>query len=363
MTLALGFRRAHPSKKTGVVHLVSVNPSQIFGLHSGSWTVQSAMSKPVTTPPCAATSPLQFGGRDWICMGKNIWVEIRRDNVAIIAAGVAFFTMLAIFPLITVCLSIFGYIADPHQLQTQLELISSLMPPEAWAILDTQIMAVAGAPNGQLGLRIAIGLLIALWSAGSGIRAIMQAMNIAYDEVEARGPAKFYALASTLTLSIMIFLWIALAVIIGVPAVLALLKLDGLVAIVTQYLPWILLVLLFAFAVAILYLFGPSRRPAKIKWVMPGVLFATLSWLSISAAFSRFVAAFGSYNKTYGSISAVIILLVWFWLTALVIIVGAEINAEMERHTTVDTTRGPDREIGSRGAAVADFGHLGQGVI
>lgn len=283
--------------------------------------------------------------------------------MVIISAGVAFFTMLAIFPLISVCLSIFGYIADPQQLQSQLEIISNLMPPDAWAILDVQIMAVVSAPNGQLGIRIAIGLLIALWSAGSGIRAIMQAMNLAYDEVEARGPAKFYALASTLTLSIMIFLWIALAVIIGVPAVLALMKLDGLVAIATRYLPWILLITLFGFAVAILYLYGPSRRPAKIRWVMPGVLFATLSWLTISASFSRFVAAFGSYNKTYGSISAVIVLLVWFWLTALMVIIGAEINAEMERHTTVDTTRGPDRDIGERGAAVADYGHVGQGVL
>lgn len=312
---------------------------------------------------CTAKHPLEFSRSDYFRMLRNLLTEMKRDNVAIIAAGVAFFTMLAIFPLITVCLSIFGFVADPVQLQTELETISSVLPSDAWAILNSQIMSVASAPNASLGLGIAVGLLIALWSAGAGIRAIIQAMNIAYDELESRGAAKLHALAGTLTLSITVFLWISLAVIIGIPSILSLLKLEGLVALVTKYLPWIILIVLFGFATAILYKYGPSRRPAKLRWVMPGVIFATLSWLVISAGFSRFVSAFGTYNKTYGSLSAVIILLVWFWLTALVIIVGAEINAEMERHTTVDTTRGPDREVGQRGAAVADYGHIGQGVL
>ncbi len=263
--------------------------------------------------------------------------------------------MLAIFPLITACLSIYGYVADPIRVQKQLESVSSLLPDQAWDILNSQIMAVASAPNSQLGLGIAAGLLIALWSAGAGIRAIMQAMNIAYDEKEKRSLAAFYALAGVFTLSITVFLWVALAVIVGVPAILAFLKLEGIAALVTQFMPWILLISLFGFAVNMLYLYGPSRRPAKLRWVLPGCLFATLSWICISAGFSRFVATFGTYNKTYGSLSAVIILLVWFWLTAFVIIVGAEINAAMERRTHVDTTRGPDRPNGKRGAAVSDY--------
>jgi membrane protein len=144
-------------------------------------------------------------------------------------------------------------------------------------------------------------------------------------------------------------------VIIGVPAALTLLNLEGMSWAVTRYLPWILLVSLFSFAVAILYRVGPSRRPAKKRWVIPGVMFATLSWLLISSGFSRFVQEFGSYNKTYGGLSAVIVLLIWFWLTAFVVIVGAELNAELERHTTVDTTRGPPKPIGERGAAMADY--------
>ena len=239
--------------------------------------------------------------------------------------------------------------------ENQLETVSGLLPPQAWEILNSQIMAVANAPNSQLGLGIAAGLLIALWSAGAGIRAIMRSMNIAYDEKEKRSIAAFYALAGTFTLSVTVFLWIALAVIVGVPAILAFFKLGGVAAFITQYMPWALLISLFGFAVTILYLYGPSRRPAKLRWIFPGCIFATLSWIVISAGFSRFVSTFGTYNKTYGSLSAVIILLVWFWLTALVIIVGAEINAAMERRTSIDTTRGPDRPAGERGAVVADF--------
>jgi len=235
--------------------------------------------------------------------------------------------------------------------------VNSVLPQEAWEVLNRQITSVIMAPNAGLGLGIAIGFLIALWSAGSGIRAIMRAMNIAYGETETRNPAMFYALAASMTLSMIIFVWVALAVIIGVPALLHILKLDDAISVFSRILPWLLLISMFGFAAGILYRFGPSRRPAKKRWVFPGIVFTTLMWLTISFSFSKFVAAFGNYNAIYGSLSAVIILLIWFWLTAYTVIVGAELNAEMERHTTVDTTRGPDRPLGERGAAMADWKH------
>jgi membrane protein len=305
--------------------------------------------------PCCARSPLQFSLRDWGVIIKNTWREIHADHVAIIAAGVAFFTLLAIFPLITACLSLYGLFADPGQVQNLLPSVNSVLPQEAWAILNAQISAVITAPNANLGLGIAIGLLIALWSAGSGIRAMMRAMNIAYGERETRNLATFYALASSMTLAVMIFVWASLAVIIGVPAFLAVMKLEGLTVGFSRTLPWLILISIFAFSSGILYRFGPSRRPAKKRWVFPGMVFTTLAWLGLSFGFSKFVAAFGNYNAIYGGLSAVIILLIWFWLTAYTVIVGAELNAEMERHTTVDTTRGPDRPLGQRGAAMADF--------
>ncbi len=301
-----------------------------------------------------ARTPLQFSIKDWRAIIIAVWREIGHDNVTIIAAGVAFFTMLAIFPLITAGLSLYGYIADPADVPATLSGISDLLPPQAWAILNNQIIAVANTPVANLGFRIALGLGAALWSSGAGIRAMMRAMNIAYGERETRGLAVFYALAGSMTLSIIIFLWLSLIIIIGVPAILALLNLDAQLTFATRRLPWIILISLFGFATALLYRIGPSRRAAKMRWILPGSIFATTMWLLISSSFSKFVAQFANYNATYGSLSAVIILLIWFWLTAFVVIVGAVINAEMERHTRVDTTRGPDRPMGARGAAVAD---------
>ncbi len=313
------------------------------------------MASRAKSNPCCVTSPLKFSARDWRDIGKNVWRETGRDNVAIIAAGVAFFTMLAIFPLITACLSIYGIFADPAVVETQLGSISSLLPPPAWAILDAQVTAVVNAPSRGLGWGIIIGLTIALLSAGSGIRAMMRAMNIAYGEDEKRNVALFYLLTTALTISVTFFMWASLGVIIGVPALLNFVHLEGIGRALARYMPWLLLVMLFAISTTTLYRIGPSRRPAKFRWIFPGVLFATISWMLVSTGFSHFVSEFNTYNKTYGGLSAAIILLVWFWLTALVVIIGAEINAELERHTSADTTRGDDRPIGERGAAMVDY--------
>ena len=306
---------------------------------------------------CEADAPWRFSLRDWLRVLKQTTVEIEKDNVGVIAAGVAFFSMLAVFPLITACLSIFGYFADASAVEQQLGAVSGLLPKEAWEILDAQIKAVVSAPNTGLGIGIIFGLALALYSAGSGIRAMMRAMNVAYGEREKRGFVQFYALAIGLTVSVTLFMFGALAVIVGVPALLSFIRLDGAAQWLARFMPWIILISIFAFAVTTLYRIGPSRRPAKFRWIMPGVIFATLAWMSMSFLFSLFVAEFSTYNKTYGSLSAVIILLVWFWLTAFVVIVGAELNAELERHTCVDTTRGPKRPIGARGAAMADYRH------
>ena len=306
---------------------------------------------------CQADAPWRFSFKDWLRVIKLTGGEIEHDNVAVIAAGVAFFSLLAVFPLITACLSIFGYFADPIAVEQQLSAVSSVLPREAWEILDTQIKAVTNAPNKGLGLGILFGLSLALYSAGSGIRAMMRAMNVAYGEREKRKRIHFYALAVSMTVSVTVFMFVALAVIVGVPALLNLIRLDDAASRLAGYLPWIILICVFAFATAALYRIGPSRRQAKFRLIMPGVIFSTLAWVGMSYLFSAFVAEFGNYNKTYGSLSAVIILLIWFWLTAFVVIVGAELNAELERHTCVDTTRVPAQPIGSRGAAMADYHH------
>jgi len=281
--------------------------------------------------------------------------EIGQDNITIVSAGVAFFSMLAIFPMITAGLSIYGFFADPIIAQEQLLTITELLPRDVWVLINDQVQAVTGSKNKAIGFKIFLGILAALWAAGAGIRAMMRGLNIAYGEVDDRPLIMRWVLAFIFTPGAILMMLISLIVIIGVPSVLMVLKLEGITANLTKLLPWSLLIFAFGFACAVLYRYGPNRRPAKIRWVIPGVIFATLAWLLISIGFSKFVAAFGTYNKTYGSLGAVIVLLVWLWLTNWVIIFGAEINGEMERHNTLDTTRGPDRPVGERGAAMADY--------
>jgi len=223
------------------------------------------------------------------------FAEISQDNVSIVSAGVAFFSMLAIFPMITAGLSIYGLFADPAVAQEQLYAISDILPEDVWVLINDQVQAVTGSANKAIGVKIALGIFAALWASGAGIRAMIGGLNIAYGEVNTRNFLKNAALGIVFTLGAIMMMFISLAVIIGVPSVLMVLKLDGIIASLTRVLPWGLLIFAFGFSCTILYRYAPSRRPAKIRWVMPGVIFAILSWLLISIGFSKFVAAFGTY--------------------------------------------------------------------
>lgn len=300
-------------------------------------------------------SPLSFQPREYGQIAARVFIQINRDNVPVVAAGVAFFALLSIFPLISASLSIYGYFADLSDVQELANFLRPLMPESAWVIISDQIASVVSAPDTELSLRIIVSLLFALYTAGAGIRAILRAMNVAYGEEEKRSILQFYAVAFGMTLGMFAFIYLSLIIIIGIPAALAFLNLDRTASILSGNLPWVALLGMFMFGSGIVYRFGPSRRPARKRWVVPGVLFTTVSWLAISWGFGFFVRNFGQYEVTYGGISAVVILLLWFWLTAMTVIVGAELNAEMERQTLTDTTRGPERPIGKRDARMADF--------
>jgi membrane protein len=304
---------------------------------------------------CHADSPWKYGLSDWWSVLKRTWKEAHHDNVSVIAAGVAFFSLLAVFPLITAALSTFSYFADPGDVNGLTSTFATLLPGEAYAILEGQVNSVLAAPplNASFGIILSLGF--AFISAGAGIRAMMRAMNVAYEEVESRNPFVFFVFGMLMTLGSLIFVWASLFVIIGVSAALALTNIEDTAGFSSRTLPWILLVTIFCFACGVMYRFGPSRRPARKRWVFPGIGFALVSWIAISFGFSKFVVHFGAYNETFGGLASVIILLIWLWLTAMVIIVGAELNSELERQTIVDTTRGPCRPLGERGATMADF--------
>lgn len=291
------------------------------------------------------------GWGDILVRVKN---EISADNLSMIAAGVAFYGLLAIFPALAALISIYGLIADPTQVQQQISGLDQMLPAEARNILNEQLQAIASQPQTALSVGVGISILFALWSAAKGVTSLMTALNIVYDEQETRSFFKFNGLALLLTLGAILTSVIAIALIVALPALLGNLGLGDLTRTLLDWLRWPLLIVFFMAALAVLYRYGPDRRKPQWRWVSWGAGLATLLWIIGSALFSYYVANFGSYNETYGSVGAVVILLMWFYLSAFIILIGAELNAEMEHQTAQDSTAGPDRPLGQRGARMAD---------
>ncbi len=231
------------------------------------------------------------------------------------------------------------------------------VPGEAWTLMNDQLTAVASSSQKGLGIGAAIGLLIALWSGGAGIRALMTALNIAYREEEKRSFVTFYGTALLFTLGIVVVGMFSLGVIVVVPVVLGLIKLGAITEALIKVAPWVVLAVVITIAIGALYRYGASRRSPKTRWVSAGAVLATVLWMLSSILFSFYVAHFASYNQTYGSLGAVVILLMWFWISAYIVLLGAELNAEMEHQTEKDTTEGRKKPMGERGAYVAD--HVG----
>jgi membrane protein len=300
-----------------------------------------------------AERPSEIPKAGWRDILVRTWKEIGDDHVSLIAAGVGFYALLALFPAIAALIAIWGLAFDPQQIEQQITAISQFLPEQAGAIITDQARQVAAA-GGGLGLAAVIGILLALYSASKGIKALIEGLNIIYDEQEKRGFINLNLMALVITLGIIVALIVALGVIVVLPIVLELLGLGPIVDALVSIVRW---PLLFAFAMlvlAALYRWAPSRAPARWRWVTWGAAIATLIWVLGSIAFSIYVRNFGSYNETYGSLGAVIILLMWLWLSAFVVLLGAELNAEMEHQTERDSTTGAPEPRGRRGAQVAD---------
>lgn len=300
-----------------------------------------------------ATSPTEIPARGWWAVLKRVWHQVLRDNISIIAAGCAFYALLALFPAITALVSIYGLIADPDLVGRQVESLHGVLPDEAIGLIATQARQVASAGS-VLGWSAALALLLALWSASSGVRTLFTALDIAYEEEEKRSLLRFNLTALLFTLGGIFALISGLGVIIGVPAVLRYLPLGPMADLAVRLTSWGVLLLVLVLGLAVIYRFGPSRAPARWRWLTPGSLLAAALWLLASAAFSYYVANFAAYNQTYGTLGGVIILMMWLYLSAFVILLGAELNAELEIQTEEDTTTGLPLPIGMRRAYAAD---------
>ena len=266
----------------------------------------------------------------WWAILKRTYSEVNKDRVQAVAGGVTFYGLLSLFPAITVLVSLYGLFADPATISQHLAMLSGFLPEGALAIIGEQVTRIAGAEGAKLGLAAIVGLLVALWSANSAMKAMMDALNIAYDTEEKRGFLRLNAVSLGFTIGSIVGLIVMIAVIAVVPAVLALFNLGAVGDVLLWAGRWPAILVLIGAALAVLYQWGPSRPDVGWRWITPGSILASLSLVAFSMLFSWYAANFANYNGTYGSLGAVIGFLIWMWLSTTIVLVGAELNAEVE---------------------------------
>jgi len=302
-----------------------------------------------------AASPTEIPAPGWMSVLKRTFKEAGADNLNLIAAGVAFYFFLAFVPLLAALVLTYGLVADPATVMKHLQGLTQLLPADAARLIGEQMVSVTQAARGEKGFGLLLALLLALYGGMRGASSIITALNIVNEEEEQRGFVRTTLLAFMMTLGVV------LVGVVGIVAVSAMGFVDNLLSDagpaihwLIRLLSWALAALLASLAIASVYRYGPDRDVSKWRWLTPGSTIATLLWLVATLGFGFYVSNFGSYNATYGSLGAVVVLLMWLYLSAYVLLLGAELNAELEHQTARDTTEGPERPMGERGAEMAD---------
>jgi membrane protein len=299
-----------------------------------------------------AEAPQQIPPKGWMAIAKRTAKEVKQDQVPLLGAGVAFYALLSLFPAIIAGVSIYGLVADPQTVRDQIDKLTRMLSPETADLVGKQLIEVTGSAGGALGVATVVGILTALWSASSGMKALITGVNLAYDEGETRKFVKLRGLSILLTLGAMLLLTVAGATIAGFPPIAD--NLPVALQWVVSILRFVVLAVLLILGLAVLYRYAPNRDEPKWTWVSWGSVVATVLWVLASIGFSIYVNSFGNYNKTYGALAGIIILMFWLYLTAVIVLVGAELNTEMELQTARDTTKGPEQPMGERGGHAAD---------
>lgn len=300
-----------------------------------------------------ADKPTDVPKAGWLDILVRTKQQITEDNLSIVGAGVAFYAFVAVVPALAVLIALYALVADPADISGHIAAMANTVPNEAMPLLEEQMKRIAATPQ-TASISAVIGVLIALYSSSKATKALIEGLNIAYDETEKRGFIRLNFVALVLTIGAIVGAVVAVALVAVLPSVLERLSITQGTETLLNWLRWPLLVAGFMAALAVVYRFGPSRQHAKWRWVTPGAVLASVLWVFGSGLFSLYVSRFGSYDKTYGSLGAVVVFLMWLFISAFVILIGAEMNAEMERQTLKDTTVEPDEPMGQRGAEAAD---------
>ena len=301
-----------------------------------------------------AGSPLAIPGLGWKDVLRRVRKELKEDNLTLLSAGIAFYFMLSIFPGLIAVVSVWGLAADPAEVARQMEQLFALLPTEAASLLAEQLDDLSNRGRSGLGLSAIVSLSFALWSAAKGAKALLAGLNVAYDEVEKRGRVRLQAIALVFTLGFVLFVTLSLALIAGLPALVERLPLGAAGKAAGVAASWAVLFALVLGGLAVVYRYGPSRNDPRWRWVSVGSVAAAVLWLAASAVFSFYAARFGTFNETYGTLAGAVLLLLWLQITAFVALLGAELNAEAEHQTAVDSTEGPPKPMGKRRAQMAD---------
>ncbi|MBP0437288.1 YihY/virulence factor BrkB family protein [Tianweitania sediminis] len=301
-----------------------------------------------------AEKPLQIPWKGWVDIFWRIYASIMEDRILLIAAGATFYLLLALFPALAAFVSVYGFVADPHTVADQVAWLGGMLPAGSLDMIRSQLQALASQETSSLSFSFFFGLAVALWSANNGIKTLFEAMNVAYRQNETRSFLKLNLVAFTFTLGA-IFIGILMIVMVGVvPAMFTLFGIDSWTGMIVKIARWPLILLFVGLGITLIYRFGPDREPAKLPWLTWGAAVASVVWLVTSILFSWYLENFADYNATYGTLGAAVGFMMWTWISSIILIIGAEINGEMEHQTAVDTTTGPDKPIGERGAVMAD---------
>ncbi|MCP3402004.1 MULTISPECIES: YihY/virulence factor BrkB family protein [unclassified Bradyrhizobium] len=308
-----------------------------------------------------AASPSEIPAKGWKDILLRVYNNISEHRIMALAAGMTYYSILAIFPAIAALVAVYGLFSDPMTISKHLDQLGGFLPGGALDVAREQMTRVASKGSNTLGVTFLIGLATSLWSANAAMKSLFDTMNIVHGEDEKRGFFKLNAVSLAFTLGGILFIIAALGSIVAVPVLLNYVGLSNSGDLLLRIGRWPAMFVVLTLALAVIYRYGPSREAAQWRWVTWGSAIAALLWLAVSGLFSWYAASFGKFNETYGSLGAIVGFMTWLWISAIVVLLGAEIDAEMEHQTARDTTTGPPDRIGARGARVADTVGAAQG--
>jgi membrane protein len=338
----------------GVTRFEGIRRTPVQRAANGRTPGWSSASEPEGDRGRRASTPAEIPAKGWKDIVLRIYQGISEDRILALAGGVTFYGLLALFPGIAGLIALYGLYADAGTISQHLDTVAGVLPEGGLQIIREQIDRLAAQPPQRLGIATIIGLGVSLWSANSGTKAMIDALNVVYHDKEKRSFIRLNAISLAFTFGAMALILVALAAMTILPVALNYLGLSRVMELLIRIGRWPVLLLVVSFAIALIYRYGPSRDRPKWRWITPGSAFAALAWLCLSLLFSWYTENLGSYNETYGSLGAVIGFMTWLWLSNIVILVGAKLNAETEHQTARDSTVGRPEPPGRRGAEMAD---------